>query len=137
MIDLRNQWNGTTLSYDVAMMKGDAELAAAIWRNVFAARGEKAYKEKDLSDEHKERLVDERRKHNDPEADGAPLEELPHLIFMYVAHLRRELQRLEMVSDEDVLRAQLTKFGRVGLLGSPEIAELDAEGAKLVGSTTA
>lgn len=132
MVDLRNQWNGTTLSYDVALMKGDAELAAAIWRNVFAARGEKAYKEKDLSEEERAKRVEARRKDNDPEAiEGTVLEDLPHLIFMYVAHLRRELQRLERVGDEAMLGGRLGKFGRVGSFVDRDVAELDAEGARL------
>ncbi|KAG9026962.1 Protein cbp3, mitochondrial [Tulasnella sp. JGI-2019a] len=141
MIDLRNQWNGTTISYDVAMMKGDAEFAAAIWRNIFAARGEKAYKEKDLPIEERTRLVEKRKKENDPEAfvgaldgpdDLKALEDLPGLLVMYVAHVRRELKRLEEVSDALILDGEMGRFGRVGSLGDPEMKALDEEGVKLI-----
>lgn len=114
MTDLRDQWNGTTASFDIAMMKGDAELAACIWRNMFAARGEKAYKEKDLSVEEREQRVAKRRKNNDPETDGVALEEIPRLVYLYVAHVRRELKRLEGLADEDVRAGNLGKFGSVG-----------------------
>ena len=36
--DLAQQWRGLLLSYDEGLIKGDAVLAAAIWRNVFKAR---------------------------------------------------------------------------------------------------
>ena len=36
--DLFVQWRGVLLSYDEGLIKGDAVLAAAVWRNVFAAR---------------------------------------------------------------------------------------------------
>jgi len=36
--DLFLQWRGALLSYDEGLVRGDAVLAAAAWRNVFAAR---------------------------------------------------------------------------------------------------
>jgi cytochrome b pre-mRNA-processing protein 3 len=36
--DLFNQWRAVLLSYDEGIYKGDAVLATAIWRNLFAAR---------------------------------------------------------------------------------------------------
>lgn len=126
MVDLRDQWNGSNASYDVAMVTSDAELATAVWRNVFAARGEKAYKEKDLSAEERDKRLAERREQNDPEADGAPIEQIPGLVYLYVAHLRRELQRLEGVPDADVLSGRLGKFGRVGALNHPDTLAIDS-----------
>ena len=35
--DLFQQWRGTLLSYDEGIVKGDATMAAAVWRNVFKA----------------------------------------------------------------------------------------------------
>lgn len=35
--DLWQQWRGILLSYDEGVIKGDAVLAAAVWRNVFKA----------------------------------------------------------------------------------------------------
>ncbi|KAG8931919.1 Protein cbp3, mitochondrial [Tulasnella sp. 418] len=131
MRDVRDQWNGSTASFDVALMQGDAELAAAIWRNVFAARGEKAYKEKDLPEEEKERRIEERKKNNDPEADGASLEEIPRLVYQHVAHVRREIKRLEALSDEEVRAGNLGKFGTVGV-NQADTAWLADEGDRLV-----
>lgn len=36
--DLWVQWRGVLVSYDEGLIKGDAVLAAAVWRNVFQAR---------------------------------------------------------------------------------------------------
>lgn len=36
--DLFIQWRGLLAAYDEGLMKGDAVLAAAVWRNVFKAR---------------------------------------------------------------------------------------------------
>lgn len=36
--DMFSQWRGVLLSYDEGLMKGDAMLAAAIWRNLMAAK---------------------------------------------------------------------------------------------------
>jgi cytochrome b pre-mRNA-processing protein 3 len=38
--DLFIQWRGLILSYDEGIIKGDAELASAVWRNVFKAKEE-------------------------------------------------------------------------------------------------
>jgi cytochrome b pre-mRNA-processing protein 3 len=36
--DMFSQWRAVLLSYDEGLMKGDAMLAAAIWRNLFGGR---------------------------------------------------------------------------------------------------
>jgi cytochrome b pre-mRNA-processing protein 3 len=38
---LKEQWSGLTLSLDLGLIRGDAELAGAIWRNFLGARGAK------------------------------------------------------------------------------------------------
>ncbi len=38
--DLFVQWRGLTAAYDEGLIKGDAVLAAAIWRNIFAGNEE-------------------------------------------------------------------------------------------------
>lgn len=35
----REQWAGLGLAFDLALVKGDEELAAAVWRNLLGARG--------------------------------------------------------------------------------------------------
>jgi cytochrome b pre-mRNA-processing protein 3 len=36
---LKEQWTGLGMSFDLGLVRGDAELAAAIWRNLLGARG--------------------------------------------------------------------------------------------------
>jgi cytochrome b pre-mRNA-processing protein 3 len=36
--DMFSQWRGVLLSYDEGLMKGDAMLAAAVWRNLLGSR---------------------------------------------------------------------------------------------------
>lgn len=36
--DLYDQWRGVTAAYDEGLIRGDAVMAAAVWRNVFKAR---------------------------------------------------------------------------------------------------
>lgn len=36
---LKEQWTGLGLSMDLGLVRGDAELAAAVWRNLLGARG--------------------------------------------------------------------------------------------------
>lgn len=38
--DLFSQWRGVIVSYDEGIVKGDAVLAAAIWRNAFKGRND-------------------------------------------------------------------------------------------------
>ena len=45
--DLWTQWRGVLLSYDEGLIKGDAVMAAAIWRNVF--KGDKDVDVADLA----------------------------------------------------------------------------------------
>ncbi|EGN97315.1 hypothetical protein SERLA73DRAFT_183995 [Serpula lacrymans var. lacrymans S7.3] len=35
----REQWAGMSLSFDLGLVKGDTEMAAAVWRNLLGARG--------------------------------------------------------------------------------------------------
>lgn len=36
---LKEQWAGLGMSMDLGLVRGDAELAAAVWRNLLGARG--------------------------------------------------------------------------------------------------
>lgn len=35
----REQWAGLSMSMDLGLVRGDAEMAAAVWRNLLGARG--------------------------------------------------------------------------------------------------
>jgi cytochrome b pre-mRNA-processing protein 3 len=81
--DMFAQWRAVLLSYDEGLVKGDAVLAAAIWRNLFASRED----------------VDFQR------------------LAQVVGYMRRELRRLDMAKDDDVLNGHW-KFG-----GDPALEE--------------
>lgn len=66
------QWRAVLLSYDEGLVKGDAVLAAAVWRNLFGAR------------------------------EDVDFEKLAQI----VSYMRRELQRLDRASDDDVVKGE-------------------------------
>lgn len=71
--DLWVQWRGVLVSYDEGLIKGDAVLAGAVWRNVFSAR-----EDVDIAD-----------------------------VAVVVSYLRKELARLDKLSDQDISSAQV------------------------------
>lgn len=77
--DLWLQWRGLLLSYDEGLIKGDAVMASAVWRNMFKAR-----EEVDIGD-----------------------------VAVVAAYMRRELQRLGEMSDEQVSEGKV-------VFGAPE-----------------
>ncbi|OJD34886.1 ubiquinol-cytochrome c [Diplodia corticola] len=79
--DLFIQWRGVMAAYDEALVKGDAMMAAALWRNIWKAD-----------------------------------EINPSGLATVVSYLRREIQRLENISDEDFTSGQVS-------FGGPELEE--------------
>lgn len=71
--DLWVQWRGVLVSYDEGLIKGDAVLAGAVWRNVFSAR-----EDVDIAD-----------------------------VAVVVSYLRKELSRLDKMSDQYITGAQV------------------------------
>jgi cytochrome b pre-mRNA-processing protein 3 len=107
MKEMRDQWAGSTASYDLAMVSSDADFAAAIWRNIFAARGEKG------SNVAAEPSADS----NAPtraKDDELQLAELPYQLYLFTAYVRKETKRLERIKDEDVMGGKIGDFGRIG-----------------------
>lgn len=78
--DMFSQWRGVLLSYDEGLAKGDAMLAAAIWRNLMGAR------------------------------EDADFEKLAQI----VGYMRKELQRLDNATDDQVANGQWTFKGDPG-----------------------
>ncbi|THV53000.1 hypothetical protein BGAL_0062g00160 [Botrytis galanthina] len=74
--DMFVQWRGLLAAYDEGLAKGDAVLAAAVWRNVFKAN-------------------------EDVDIKG---------LATIVSYMRRTMQELEKLSDQDIMSGQLT-FG--------------------------
>ncbi|KAF8336256.1 ubiquinol-cytochrome C chaperone-domain-containing protein [Cantharellus anzutake] len=100
MTEMRDQWSGAGLSFDLGLVGSDAELSGAVWRNVFAARGL----------DGKGEVIAR------PGKQGAArgLVDLPFHLYVFTAYIRGELVRLQNISDDDVMA------GRVGYFGSIE-----------------
>ncbi|KAH0581730.1 hypothetical protein H2248_011415 [Termitomyces sp. 'cryptogamus'] len=139
----KEQWAGMGLAFDLGLVKGDMEMAAAVWRNLLGARGAQGIAFPDPnspSDSNKKtfrrsvNLVggevvnvakidlakEEARDDGSGVHDFAPEEadlylEYPQLMLDIVGYVRREIARLENLSDEEIMRGPLErlKFGRV------------------------
>ncbi|SJL06591.1 uncharacterized protein ARMOST_09933 [Armillaria ostoyae] len=137
----KEQWAGMWISLDYAMVKGDMELAAAVWRNLLGARGAAGIAFPDPNDpnapapyrrtvnlvgglvENIEKIDFEKEAHRDDGSgvhDYAPFEadkyvKYPDLMLDVVTYLRRELVRLENISDEEIMHGDIPGlgFGRI------------------------
>lgn len=128
------------LSFDLGLVKGDMELAGAVWRNLLGARGAQGIAYTDTfssSTPHFRRSVNlvggevinvakvdiEKEEAKD---DGSGVHDFspeevdkyltyPEVMVDVVAYLRRELARLDKISDEAIVHGDWKKlaFGRV------------------------
>ncbi|PVG01432.1 hypothetical protein CPB86DRAFT_795110 [Serendipita vermifera] len=132
MKEYRELWNGSQLSLDIGLVGGDWELAGAIWRNIFDAKGW------DLGgkpDEAEDTIGPHSASHplkdspvtqtmggglsNASVGDGSTLTEIPYHVYHFVAYLRRELKRLEAIPDEEIIQTgSIGIWGRMDGLGS-------------------
>lgn len=128
---------GMNLSFDHAMVKGDMEMAAAIWRNLLGARGARGFAFPDPSAPapapryrrsvnliggdvekfEKIKNLDEEEARDDGSGvhDYAPEEvdkyvKYPEVMLDAVTYLRRELVRLQEVSDQEILEGNFEKL---------------------------
>ncbi|KAG6867515.1 hypothetical protein C0993_001778 [Termitomyces sp. T159_Od127] len=135
----KEQWAGMGLSFDLGLVKGDMEMAAAVWRNLLGARGAQgiafpnstsdktAFRRSvnliggEVVNVAKVDMAKEER-HDDGSGvhDFAPEDadlylEYPQLMLDIVSYVRRELVRLEKLSDEQIMNGPLErlKFGKV------------------------
>ncbi|KZO97414.1 hypothetical protein CALVIDRAFT_536425 [Calocera viscosa TUFC12733] len=117
LITAREQWSGMTLALDCGLVLGDMQLAGAVWRNIFDARGGKEVhvpgggweKNKNKLPKPEATVALE----NDLQAMRAAELELPRLLYCFVAFVRREIVRLEGVSDEKVLVSEVGEWSWV------------------------
>jgi cytochrome b pre-mRNA-processing protein 3 len=132
---LKEQWAGMGMSLDLGLVRGDAELAAAVWRNLLGARGANGIglgQESNGSgyrravnlvgglvedvrkmDVDKEELKDD----NSGVHDFAPSENdryigYPELMVTLVSYIRREILRLERLDDSVITGPR--RVGREG-----------------------
>lgn len=130
---LKEQLSGMGMSFDMGLVRGDAEMAAAIWRNFLGARGargivypsspeakgEKPYFRRSVNlvggDIEKVDKWDEKRfEAEEAKDDGSGVHDFaphqagkyvqyPELMADIVRYVRRELVRLEQVPDEAIV----------------------------------
>ncbi|KAI5890379.1 uncharacterized protein SCHCODRAFT_02546960 [Schizophyllum commune H4-8] len=133
----RDQYMGFTLSMDAALVQGDMEMAASVWRNLLGARGaagvvlpapgqqpQKYYRRSinpPISEPHKidverEQWVDDHSGvHDFPPAEADKYLTYPELMLDLVTYIRREIKRLEDIPDEAFLwqDPDTLRFGKV------------------------
>jgi len=131
----KEQWAGMGLSLDLGLVKGDQELAGAVWRNLLGARGAHGISYDASSpfrrsvnlvggevvnvaklDLEKEEMRDDGSGvHDFPPTEADKYLTYPEVMLDVVRYVRRELKRLESVSDDDIISGdwEKLKFGMV------------------------
>ncbi|KAK7460561.1 Serine carboxypeptidase 3 [Stygiomarasmius scandens] len=136
----KEQWMGMGMSFDLGLARDDMEMAAAVWRNLLGARGAQgiAYPDSGSSATKFRRSVnlvggavenpekvdfakEETRDDGSGVHDYSPEEadkylHYPELMVDIVSYIRRELARLEAISDEEIMQGspEILKFGEIG-----------------------
>jgi len=145
MKEMRDQWAGATFSFDLGLVGSDAELSGAIWRNIFASRGL----------DGKGEVIGKPGRSSEPRAmdsaaigvedssslpigttlSDSALAELPFHLYVFTAYVRRELMRLESLSDEQVLMGDIGSFGSMEshVLAAEKDFIMEKEERKLLG----
>ena len=132
----KEQWAGLGLSFDLGLVKGDMEMAGAVWRNLLGARGAQGIAFPDPSslsspvkprqfrrsvnlvggevvnvakiDLEREEAMDDSSGVHDFAPEEADLYlKYPELMLDVVRYVRQELVRLERLSDEQIIGGQL------------------------------
>lgn len=143
----KEQWAGMGLAFDLGLVKGDMEMAGAVWRNLLGARGAQGIAFPDVEtssapgspppaqkfrrsvnlvggevvnvakiDVLKEEAKDDGSGVHDFAPEEADLYlEYPELMLDVVRYVRKELVRLEGLSDDEIMSGPLDKikFGSV------------------------
>lgn len=135
----KEQWAGMGLSFDLGLVKGDQEMAAAVWRNLLGARGAQGIAFPNSPPDKKtfrrsvnlvggevvnvakiDLAKEEARDDGSGVHDFAPEDadlylEYPQLMLDIVGYVRRELVRLEKISDDQFASGPMDrlKFGKV------------------------
>lgn len=133
---LKEQWAGLGMSFDLGLVTGDVELAGAVWRNLLGARGARGIP---LSPEDATfrrsvnpmgsstgkvtiKMLESGLESQEAKDDGSgvhdyPLERVdkyvtyPELMLDIVGYVRRELKRLEAISDDEII-ARMKEYGK-------------------------
>src|SRR5882762_6008384 len=136
----REQWNGMGLALDLGLVRGDTEMAGAVWRNLLGARGargivlpggnEKASFRRSINpvgeiekygemDEQalkiEEAKDDESGVHDFGPDEADQYVRYPETMVTLITYMRRELIRLEAMSDGTILGAMKIGTERRGV----------------------
>ena len=149
MKEMRDQWAGATFSFDLGLVGSDAELSGAIWRNIFACRGLDGRGEaigKPGKSSEPRAVAGDNVAANPAEAEesqsfigsklsDSALADLPFHLYVFTAYVRREIQRLESLPDEQVLAGHIGSFGRMEshALAAERDFAMEKEERKLLG----
>lgn len=152
----KEQWAGMGMAFDLGLVKGDMDMAGAVWRNLLGARGARGIVFPDTSSpastssstdstapttqpyfrrsinlvggsDSPVKQVEKRGLENEEARDDgsgvhdfAPQEadkyvKYPEVMSLVVGYVRRELSRLDLVEDVELLEGDLNrlKFGPV------------------------
>ncbi|KAG8730405.1 Protein cbp3, mitochondrial [Ceratobasidium sp. 423] len=104
MNEMRDQWRGAGVAFDLGIIDTDATLAGMIWRNLFASRGSPP----PPSEGNEQKLA------------NAQEIKLPSTLYKFVVYVRRELKRLEGIPDEEIKLGQIGEWGTVSSIQAPE-----------------
>ncbi|KAJ7782849.1 hypothetical protein B0H16DRAFT_1357299 [Mycena metata] len=122
----KEQWTGLCLALDLGLVNGDMEMAGAVWRNLLGARGASGIAFPDdpsapafrrtvnllggtvvnpsKIDFDKEAVTDDSSGvHDFPPAEVDKYLAYPELMFDVVQYIRRELVKLEKLTDEEIV----------------------------------
>ena len=117
MEEMGQQWKGSGMAVDYSIglsisdevaerERADVELAAWLWRNLFDARG--------LGPSPLPPNINE-----GPMSGGVKELDLPTHLLEVVCFMRREMTRLDGISDENVLLGNIGAWGPAGLQAQP------------------
>jgi len=134
----REQWNGMGMAFDLGLVKGDMEMAGAVWRNILGARGARGivlpggnhkfrrsinpsgeieqYGEmNEMTLEMEEAKDDGSGVHDFGPDEADEYVRYPETMATLISYMRRELVRLEAISDDAVMGAMKIGTERRGL----------------------
>ncbi|KIJ49923.1 hypothetical protein M422DRAFT_44671 [Sphaerobolus stellatus SS14] len=113
---MREQWRGLGLSLDLALMTGDKDLGAAIWRNFLGARGAQGIDYQNYPKETASSPSTPQKATDPPKIDpktggivdfeGSEIDKYllyPPLMLLLSTYIRREVSRLSTISDTTLL----------------------------------
>ncbi|KAJ7668482.1 hypothetical protein DFH06DRAFT_200845 [Mycena polygramma] len=143
----KEQWTGFCLSLDLGLVNGDMEMAGAVWRNLLGARGASGIAFPDdpsaptfrravnllggtvvnptKVDFEKEAVTDdESGVHDFSPAEADKYLAYPELMLDIVEYIRRELVRLEALTDDEIVNKDWggMRFGQVRQNTSSKVA---------------